>query len=101
MSTSRPRLSGLRQCAYFDEVHHENAGLGMHHAGAQARRVSRSACRELVGADHAMHRNIVADPHDEAATAILDGEVAVGNAPGERHRLHAPEPNGKLGDARG
>ena len=41
-----------------------------------------------------------ADPHDVAASAILDREVLVGNAAGQRQRVHAPEPDRKRGDAR-
>jgi hypothetical protein len=45
-------------------------------------------------------KNVVADPHDVAAPAILDCEILIGDAAGERHGLHAPEPDLKLGHAR-
>jgi len=45
-------------------------------------------------------KNVVADPHDVAAPAILNLEVLVGNAAGERHRVHTPRPDRKRGHAR-
>src|SRR5262249_62042694 len=47
-----------------------------------------------------MNRDIAADPDDVAVSAILDCEILIGDASGERHRLDAPQPNIKLGHAR-
>ena len=60
----------------------------------------RAARRQLVRAHHAVNEDIAADPHDIAAAAILDREVLIGDAAGERQRLDAPEPDRKRGDAR-
>ena len=89
-----------REGASLDEIEHENARLGVHHARAQARQMRRPARGQLVRPHHAVNRDIAADPHDVAAAAILDREVLIGDAAGERHRLHAPEPDLKLGHAR-
>ena len=48
----------------------------------------------------AVHRDVAADPHDVAAAAILDPEIVVGDAAGERLRLHRARPDRQLGDAR-
>ena len=72
----------------------------MHHAGAQPRQIGRPARGQLVRPHHSMDEDIVADPHDVAAPAILDLEVLVGNAAGERYRVHAPETRSERGDAR-
>jgi hypothetical protein len=47
-----------------------------------------------------VNRNIAADPHDVAAAAVLDCEILIGDAAGERHGLDAPEPDLELGHAR-
>ena len=65
-----------REGAPLDEIEHENAWLGVHHAGARACQMGRAARSQLVGAHDAMHEDIVPDPHDVAASAILDREVA-------------------------
>ena len=89
-----------REGASLDEIEHENARLGVHHAGAQARQMRRPARGQLVRAHHPMNEDIVADPHDVAASAILDREVLVGNSAGQRQRVHTPEPDRQRGDAR-
>ncbi len=89
-----------REGASLDEIEHENAGLGVHHGGAQTRQMRRPARRQLVRAHDPVHEDIVADPHDVAAAAILDREVLVGNSAGKRQRVHTPEPDRKRGDAR-
>jgi hypothetical protein len=47
-----------------------------------------------------VNENIAADPHDVAASAILDREVLVGDSAGERHGIDTPEPDLKRRDAR-
>ena len=89
-----------REGASLDEIEYHNARLCVHHAGGQACQMRRAARSKLVRAHHAMNRDIAADPHDVAASAILHPEVLVGNAAGERQRLHPPEPDRELGDAR-
>ena len=74
-----------REGASLDEIEHENARLGVHHARAQARQMRRPARCQLVRPHHPVNRDIAADPHDVAAAAILDCEILIGDAAGERH----------------
>ena len=105
MSTSRSRLAGLRTSSGVKvrpstKSRTSDARLGVHHARGRARQMRRAARGKLVRAHHAMHRDVAADAHDVAAAAILDPEVLVGDAAGERQRLDPPEPDRQLGDAR-
>jgi hypothetical protein len=62
--------------------------------------MGRPARRQLVRAHHAVNRDIAADTHHITAAAILDGEVLVGDAAGERQRVHAAEPDLEFRHAR-
>ena len=62
--------------------------------------MSRPTRVQLVRPHHSVNRDIAAHSHDLVAPAILDCEILIGDAAGERHRLHAPEPDLKLGHAR-
>src|SRR6476646_2251822 len=89
-----------RECASLDEVEHENSGLCVHHAGAQAGQMRRLARRQLVGAHDPVNENIAPDPHDIAASSVFDRAILVGDSAGQRLRVHAAEPDRKRGDAR-
>ena len=89
-----------REGASLDEVEYDNARLRVHHAGAEPSQMRRAARSQLVRAHHAVHEDIAADPNDVTAAAILDREVLIGNAAGQRERLHRPGPDRQRGDAR-
>ena len=58
--------SGVKRAA-LDEVEHEHARLGMDDRGRDAGRMRGAAGGELVRAHDAVHRDVAADAHDEAA----------------------------------
>ena len=76
-----------REGASLDEIEYENPWLCVHHAGAQTRQMRRPARSQLVRAHDPVNEDIVPDPHDVAASAILDREVLVGNSAGQRQRV--------------
>jgi hypothetical protein len=91
---------GRGQRAALDEAHDQDAGGSEHHLGRQAGGMRGAARRQLVEAHHAMQRNVVADPHDEAPAAILDQEVGIGDAALERLRRYLAAPAGQGGGPR-
>jgi hypothetical protein len=76
--------------APLDEIEHENAGLCVHHARAKARQMRCLARSQFIGPHDAMDGNVAADPHHVAAPTILDDEVFVGDAAGERRGSTCP-----------
>ena len=89
-----------REGAALDEIEDENPRLCVQHARAQTRQMRRAASRQLVRAYDSVHEDIVADPHDVAASAILDHEVLVGDAAGQRDGIDTSQPDRQRGDAR-
>src|SRR5262249_43072585 len=60
----------------------------------------RPARRQLVGAHHAMHKDVAADAHDKTPCTVGDDEVVIGDAAGKHHRLDGPRPDRELSDPR-
>ena len=90
-----------REGASLDEVEDDNAGFGMHHARAETGQMRGAARSQLVRAHHAVYEDVVADANDVTAAAILNREVLIGDAAGQRKRLNPPGPNRQRRDARG
>ena len=68
--------------------------------GLRPAKMRRPARGHFVRAHDAMNEDVLADPHDITASAILYGEILIGNAAGQRHGIDTPGPDGKRGDAR-